>query len=318
MGPIVILKHVLLALGAISLLRTLLSLLHFAYTHALAPKASFSRHAGNWAVVTGASAGIGAGFARRLAARGVNVVLIARSAGKLASVADECSRAAQKAGKAVKTTVITFDFASADAAAYAKLSEEISALGNVSVLVNNVGVNVPFPTDFIETGADFCDTMVRVNVGATNRMTQMLLPAMVAAKCGAVYCLSSAGGAVSPGPLLAVYAGTKAYNDAFAVAIAGEVASSGVHVCSLTPFFVESSMAKMRASVTVPTPDSFAEMALSGTGGNFRANPHWAHAIMAAALTSLPLSIQVSYVAKLHRDIRKRALRRAERIAKQT
>jgi 17beta-estradiol 17-dehydrogenase / very-long-chain 3-oxoacyl-CoA reductase len=313
-----ILKHVLALVGAVTLLRTAMSVLFFVYTRMLAPNASFARHVGNWAVVTGASAGIGAGFARRLAARGVNVALVARSANKLAAVAEECTKVAANAGKSVQTKVISFDFANADKEAFSKLAAEIGALGTVSVLVNNVGVNVPFPTDFIETDSAFCETMVKVNVGATNAMTAILLPGMVERKCGAVYCLSSAGGAVSPGPMLAVYAGTKAYNDAFAVALSGEVSRAKVHVHSLTPFFVESSMAKMRASVTVPTPDAFAEKALAGTGGAIRANPHWAHAIMAAALTSLPLKVQVNYVTNLHRGIRKRALRRADRLAKQT
>jgi 17beta-estradiol 17-dehydrogenase / very-long-chain 3-oxoacyl-CoA reductase len=161
------------------------------------------------------------------------------------------------------------------------------------------------------------DRIVKVNVESTNRMTAMCLPGMLERGRGVVYNLSSAGGAVSPAPLLAVYAGTKAYNDAFAVALAGEVGARGVLVHSLTPFFVESKMAKMRAGLTVPTPDAFADKALGQTGGRIRSNPHWAHAVMAGAILCLPLKMQVRYVANLHRDIRRRALRRAERVAKQ-
>lgn len=309
MNPSAIAMHLLALAGASALARRLFT---FLWTYVLAPSYTFTPHAGQWAVVTGASAGIGAGFARRLASRGMRVCLIARSADRLAPVA----AAVRAAG--VQATVVEFDFASAGSDDYAALAAQIAGLeGGVGVLVNNVGVNVEYPTDFVDTDPALVDRMVKVNIESTNRMTAICLPGMVQRGRGVVYNLSSAGGAVSPAPLLAAYAGTKAYNDAFAVALAGEVADKGVIVHSLTPFFVESKMAKMRAGITVPTPDAFAESALKQTGGRVRSNPHWAHAIMAAVLLELPLKMQIKYVTDLHRDIRKRALRRAERLAKQ-
>lgn len=301
------------AVGAIALIYLAAGTLAFLGTYVFAPARSFAAHKGTWAVVTGASSGIGAGFARRLAARGLRVCIVARSAERLAPVAAEV----KAAGAQVRA--IEFDFAVAGAAEYEALAGELGALeGGVSVLVNNVGVNAEFPTEYADMDAALVDRIVKVNVESTNRLTALCLPGMLEARRGVIYNLSSAGGAVSPAPLLAAYAGTKAYNDAFAVALAGEVASRGVFVHSLTPFFVESKMAKMRASLTVPTPNAFAEKALAQTGGRIRSNPHWVHAVMAAALTSLPLKMQVKYVTDLHRNIRKRALRRAERLAKQT
>lgn len=272
---------------------------------------SLEKYKGSWAVVTGASAGIGAGFVRRLAEKGINVVLIARSVDKMNAIATECQT---KYG--IQTKVLPFDFASASSTDYASMTPVLTAL-QPAILVNNVGVNVPFPTEFVDMSTEAVDRIVKVNIESINRMTAMLLPGMLEAKKGIVFCLSSGGGAVGPGPLLSPYAGTKAYADAFAVSLSGEVASAGVFVHSLTPFFVESAMAKMRKSMTVPTPDAFAASALSMVGTTPRLSPHWAHYIMGVALTSLPLTLQVTLVTKMHRDIRRRALRKQERLSKQ-
>lgn len=306
-------EQVLQAAGAVALATLAVRALSFLWTYFLAPAHNFKVYQGTWAVVTGASSGIGAGFTRRLAASGMRVCVVARSAARLAPVAAEA-----KAAGAEDVRVVEFDFANAGPEEYARLRGEIAALdGGVSVLVNNVGVNVDFPTEYAEMEAEDVDRIVKVNVESTNKMTAMCLPGMLDARRGVVFTLSSGGGVVSPAPLLAAYAGTKAYNDAFAVALAGEVAARGVLVHSLTPFFVESKMAKMRASLTVPTPDAFAKAALAQAGGGVRANPHWVHAVMAAGIRALPLKTQIKYVTDMHRNIRKRALRKAARLAKQ-
>lgn len=271
---------------------------------------SYEKFKGKWAVVTGASAGIGAGMARALARRGINVVLIARSEDKLTFVAEECH------AKGVETKVMKFDFANASRDDWASLLEQLRSLSPL-ILVNNVGVNVEMPTEFIDMALAEVERIVTVNISATNAMTSALLPGMLERGRGIILCLSSGGGPIAPAPLLAPYAGTKAYNDAFAIALNGELSKRGVNVHSLTPFFVESSMAKMRKSFTVPSPDQFAEAALRLVGSSPRLQPYWVHYAIGFAITLLPLSKQVSYVAGLHRNIRKRALRKKERIAKQ-
>lgn len=300
----------LAGIGAVTLLYVVIHFLLFLAQYALA-SFSYASYKNEWAVVTGASGGIGAGFVRQLAARGVNVVLLARSKDKMDALASEVT-----AAHGVKTQVVPFDFGAANPAAYSALSDTLKPLAP-KILVNNVGVNVEFPTEFVDMSEDDVDWIVRINISSINKMTAMLLPGMVETKKGIILCLSSGGGAITPAPLLAPYSGTKCYADAFAVALSGEVAASGVVVHSLTPFFVESAMAKMRKSFTVPSADNFAGKALNQVGVAPRISPYWVHSVMGTVVTTLPLKAQVTYVTNLHKKIRARALRKKERLAKQ-
>ncbi|KAA8498855.1 Very-long-chain 3-oxoacyl-CoA reductase [Porphyridium purpureum] len=308
----VIVAYVLLGLGAVALARVLGGLAGWLLRYFLRPNAapaSYAAFRGEWAVVTGASQGVGEGFVRELAKRKMNVVLLARSEEKLKTLAADVER--QNTG--IKTKVIRFDFDSATAKDYAALEASLKDL-NVSVLVNNVGVNVPFPTDFVDVEPEAEDRIVRVNITSTNKMTRMLLPAMIANKKGAIYMMSSAAGTVSPAPMLSIYGATKAYMDSLAISLSGEVARYNVSVQSCIPFYVVSEMSKFRkSSFTVPSATFYAKLCLDARGSDVQLNAYWPHDAMANALRLLPLKSQVSYVNDLHGKIRARALKKKER-----
>lgn len=296
-------------IGVIVCLSLLVCFLSKVYTYFLS-NYSYSNYKDSWAVVTGASAGIGASFAHRLASRGVNVVLMARSKDKLDQLAKHLSDTYK-----VKTLVHTFDFATACKIEYEALRCCITPL-EPTILINNVGVNVEFPTEFLDMDIDDISRIVNVNINSTNQMTKLILPFMKSKSKGIIMCLSSGGGVLTPAPLITPYSATKSYNDVFAHSLSGEV-PSGVHVHSLTPFFVESAMAKMRSSFTVPSSDTFAECALRQVGNGVRLQPYWVHWVMASVVNLAPKSLQIKYVANLHRSIRVRALKKKERMAKQ-
>jgi len=303
---------VLIVLGLGAVVYIVAGLLLFIWKHAIRSASGLDRFKGEWALITGASDGIGAAFAKELASNGINVVIMARSIDKLKAVEAECSK------RGVSVQVIPFDFYIATDEMYASLKGQLSDL-NISILVNNVGVNVEFPTDFMETSADLADRIVRVNVNSSLQMTRQFLPPMIAQKKGCVLFMSSGGGTDAPSPKLSVYAGTKAFVDSFAKCINGELAPSGVTAHSLKAFMVVSAMSKIRrTSLTVPSADAWVRSALKVVGREASSTPYWSHEIMAGVLGLLPLQMQIAYVDKLHADIRKRALLKRENSKKAT
>jgi len=184
----------------------------------LRPAKSFSKHKGNWAVITGSSWGIGYGFVHGVAKRGMNVVLIARSEDRLKEIATEIEGRYK-----VKTKSIVIDFGSNDPSIYQKISEEIQGL-NITMLINNVGINTQWPKFFHETSIEEMNNMVQINIKSGNMMTSMILPQMRERKFGTIINVSSGSAYPNqPTPLFSVYSGTKAYNQKFSMSLAEEL-----------------------------------------------------------------------------------------------
>jgi hypothetical protein len=178
------------------------------------------------ALVTGASGGIGEEFARLLAANGIDVVLLARSADKLAALAVELSRA-----HSIEAAVLAQDLAAPDAVD--RIDAELRARGTeVDILVNNAGFATYGP--FIETSPAEEARLLQVNVVALTMLTKKLLPAMVRRGRGKVLNVASTA-AFQPGPLMAVYYASKAYVLSFSEALTAETEGTGVTVTCLCP-----------------------------------------------------------------------------------
>ena len=178
------------------------------------------------ALVTGASGGIGEALARLLAAGGANVVLVARSADRLAALAEELSQT-----HGVKASVLAQDLSAPDAVDI--IAGELAARQlSIDILVNNAGFGVYGP--FVTTSADEEARMLQVNVVALTMLTKRLLPGMVARRHGRVLNVASTA-AFQPGPLMAVYYASKAYVLSFSEALSNETSGTGVTVTCLCP-----------------------------------------------------------------------------------
>jgi short-subunit dehydrogenase len=215
------------------------------------------------ALITGASGGIGEALARLIAAGGANVVLLARSADRLAALADELSGRAR-----ITSTVIAQDLAAPDAAD-AIVRQLAEKQITVDILVNNAG----FGTYgfFAATSADEDARLLQVNVVALTMLTKKLLPGMIERRRGRVLNVASTA-AFQPGPLMAVYYASKAYVLSLSEALSNETSGTGVTVTCLCPGPTETRFqdrARMRQSrlFSVLRPANAADVAQAGYDG---------------------------------------------------
>ncbi|KAK5138129.1 hypothetical protein LTR08_004824 [Meristemomyces frigidus] len=278
---------------------------------------------GSWAVVTGASDGIGKEYALQLAHKGFNILLVSRTQSKLDTLAAEMQRMCN-----VECKTLAMDFAANRDADFAKLKQLVQEL-DVAILVNNVGLSHSIPVPFAETPEQEMKDIITVNCTGTLRVTQLVAPGMVRRKKGLILTMASFGG-ILPTPLLATYSGSKAFLQQWSSALSSELAPHGVRVQLVQSYLVTSAMSKIRrSSAMVPTPKQFVRAALGRIGRSGGAQgvaatstPYWAHGVIHWAIVNLTPGPMNKYVIdvnrSMHEDIRKRALRKAERDAKKS
>jgi len=176
------------------------------------------------ALVTGASSGIGAAYARGLARRGQRLVLVARRADRLEALAEEL-------GGADRATAIPLDLTERDAGE--RLERELRERGlGVELLVNNAGVGDT--GRFQERPLERALQMLDLNARAMVELTRRFLPPMLERRRGAIVNVVSTA-AFQPVPYLAVYAASKAFGLSFTEALAGELRGTGIRVQALCP-----------------------------------------------------------------------------------
>lgn len=282
---------------------------------------SSHRDQATWALITGATDGIGKEFALQLAKKGFNVVLASRTQSKLDSVKQEVTAAAP--GAQVKTVAI--DFSKAEDADYARLEKEVQSVP-LAILVNNVGMSHNKPVLFAQSPVDELEAITEINVRATLRVTRLAVPHLQRNKRSLILHLGSFAGSI-PTPLLATYTGTKAFLIGWNRALNEELRRDGVTSLLLNTYFVSTAMSKIRkSSWSVPTPKQYVSQVLRKLGRpgscyqedrRGREMTVWPqHALTEWAvreLVGLGRATKMSYSAQL--DIRKRAIRREERMA---
>lgn len=177
------------------------------------------------ALITGASTGIGAVYADRLARRGYDLILVARNVIKLGQLA---RRLTDGTGRNVE--VIAADLN--DKRDLARVEEVLKHDASITLLVNNAGVGSHKP--LLESDVDAMEDMVSLNVTALTRLTYAAAPAFVARGNGAIINIASIVG-IAPEILNGVYGGSKAYVLAFSHSLQHELADKGVRIQAVLP-----------------------------------------------------------------------------------
>jgi short-subunit dehydrogenase len=192
--------------------------------------------------VTGASAGIGACFAERLARDQYDLVLVARSRDRLEALSKTLG---ERFG--VQADVLAADLSKGDD--LRRVEARVAEDGTLDLLVNNAGFGTFGP--FAELELEREEEEIRLNVVALVRLTRAALPSMISRGTGAIINVSSLAG-LAPMPFNATYAATKSFVNSFTESVHEEVRGSGVRIQLLQPGF---------------TRTEFQERAGIGTGG---------------------------------------------------
>ena len=189
------------------------------------------RFNGAVALVTGASAGIGAAVARRLAAEGAQVLVHGRDPERTRAVAAEAGG-----------TMLVAELANQEGR-QRLAAEAVNVYGRVDVLINNAGVGWSGP--FTDMDVDDIRRVIEVDLLAAIELTRTLLPGMIERRNGAVCFVTSIAGRTGVAGE-AVYSATKAGLDVFAESLRAETAGSGVHIATVIPGVVDTGFFETR------------------------------------------------------------------------
>ncbi|RFU44883.1 SDR family oxidoreductase [Paraburkholderia sp. DHOC27] len=212
------------------------------------------------ALITGASTGIGAIYADRLAKRGYDLILVARNQDRLDALA---SRLATQTGVSVVTVAADLN----DKAALARVETILRENKRITMLVNNAGIGSV--ASVLNGDVDNMEAMINLNITALTRLTYAVAPAFVAKGAGTIINISSAVG-IAVELLNGVYGASKSYVLSFGHALQRDLADKGVRVQTVLPaatateFWDVAGYAKQKESASTMTAADLVDAALAG------------------------------------------------------
>ncbi|MDE1188301.1 MAG: SDR family oxidoreductase [Pantoea sp.] len=177
------------------------------------------------AVVTGASTGMGAIYAAKLARMGYDLIIVARNHNRLNQLASHITADTERTVEAVAADLN-------DAKQLTMLEDKLRADASITLLVNNAGIGMH--TSLLDSNVDQMTAMINLNVTALTRLTYAVVPGFVARGQGAIINIASIVG-IAPEILNGVYGGSKAYVLAFSQSLHHELAGQGIQVQAVLP-----------------------------------------------------------------------------------
>ncbi|MGO4567316.1 SDR family NAD(P)-dependent oxidoreductase [Rhizobium sp. 2YAF20] len=177
------------------------------------------------ALVTGASSGIGAIYAQRLAKRGYDLILVARNAERLGALA---TRLTQETGRTIESIAADLN----DKSDLHRIESVLKTDASITLLVNNAGVGGTAP--LLQADVDKMEAMIDLNITALTRLTYAVVPGFVARGGGSIINIASIV-AIAPEVLNGVYGGSKAFVLAFSQSLKHELADKNITVQAVLP-----------------------------------------------------------------------------------
>ncbi|XP_054285177.1 very-long-chain 3-oxoacyl-CoA reductase [Macrosteles quadrilineatus] len=282
------------------------------YNAFLAPAFSLNvnfKEMGQWAVVTGATDGLGKAFAEALAKKGLDVVLISRTKSKLDAVSQEI-----RDNYKVNVKVIEADFTEGNTV-YHHIEKELYGM-DIGVLVNNVGLSYPHPDYFLSLneGSKVYHDIIQCNIAAMLSMCQIVMPHMCEQKRGVVINIGSTAGDI-PSPMLAVYGASKVFVSKFSRDLSSEYKRYGITVQCLTPGYVATKMSKIKKPTWMaPSPGKYVSSALRTVGIEEHTTGYFPHSLLVGVIKTMEsLSPAFAYwmITRTMENIKSRAVRKS-------
>ena len=291
---------------------TLFKCTSFIWKYYLRPSLDISsKYSGTWAIITGASAGIGFRIAHELAAKGVNIILVARNKERLIAAKTEILSCYPS---------IEIRIVSLDAEKFSDLSpilDTIKDIKKVSFLINNVGVHNTIPTTVEDMKFDEVQRIIHVNCNFQVQLTAAMIPHLKLYSQTksptqgqpTILNISSLTSRI-PMPLLSVYAGSKAFEEHWTECLAGEVEVDGIQAMCLRPGLTVSAMSgETVASFFCPTAETMAKACVRMIGsGEVSVVPYPPHALLDWLNTLMPQQISRRIARDMHVDKRLKLL----------
>ncbi|CAH8525573.1 unnamed protein product [Schistosoma guineensis] len=249
------------------------------------------RQAGEWAVVTGASSGIGEAYAEELATEGLNIMLISNDEKQLSSVAKRIANTYN-----VQTRIVVADFTKNDT--YDIIRPAIDQLSTIACLVNNVGMGLPlelFTGEMDSPNEESIRNIIHCNILSTVMMTSIILPKMLTQKGPNPGIINLASySALRTTPYLTVYSSTKAFIIQFCKCLSAETYQKNVIIQILCPLTIYTSMTKHeKPSYFNPSAKSFVHSALNMYGVVQQTTGYILHEYKAYFFDLLPTSLWI-------------------------
>ncbi|CAJ0598435.1 unnamed protein product [Cylicocyclus nassatus] len=290
------------------LYKVVMAVYNILWPYIIAPPIDLHAAAGaNWAVVTGATDGIGKAYAFELAKKGFNIYLVSRTQAKLDDVQKEIREKYDK----VDVRTFAFDFCNGSLEAYKPLLKALNEV-DIGVLINNVGMSYEYPERLhkVEGGIERLGQITTINTLPPTMLTASLLEQMLSRKKGVVVNVSSAA-SYNYMPLWAVYSATKKYVSWFTEILRLEYAGSGIIFQTISPMMVATKMSKVRrTSYFTPSAEKFAAAAVRSIGLVSETTGYMSHQIQQELCNFVPKPIFKVMILKFSENTRAAALRK--------